>query len=124
MRRGERERERERTRRKVLYTDKRASEAKLIEMIRRQERGETGLVDPFEVAKARPLTDHIKDWLESLARKGWSEKYISNAKLRSSKLVKKCEWIKLTDVNVESFKGGWMIKVLYRTKLEIIISVL
>jgi len=91
-------------RRKALYTDKKASAAKLAVMIRREARGEEGLVDTFEAHKARPILDHVKDWLDDLAAAGRDDKYIQVCNLRLNKLAEELEWKTYGDISADQVK--------------------
>ena len=52
------------------YIDKRASTAKEIEIVKRIERGEVGLIDPFGQGRRLPLAKHLDDFAEYLEDKG------------------------------------------------------
>lgn len=52
------------------YTDKLASKALMGELEKALARGEQGLVDPFKDAKAKPLLEHVNDWIADLRSLG------------------------------------------------------
>jgi hypothetical protein len=58
------------TRRVPLKTDKAASEARLNELVQNEERRSTGLFDPYEEHRRRPLSEHIDEYNEFLSSKG------------------------------------------------------
>ena len=53
-----------------LYTDQAASQMKLADLIKRAERGDAGVADPFEEHRKRPLADHLEDFKRFLTSKG------------------------------------------------------
>lgn len=71
-----------------LYTDKAASLAKLADLIRQQERGEVGLVDPHKDTKHAPLTAVMAEWLADLKQQGRSDKYRRQQENQLNKIVK------------------------------------
>jgi len=96
-------------RRKALYTDKKASAAKLADLIRRQERGDADLLDPFEDHRDRPLMEHVEAWIEHLTESGKSESYIRLCRGRMTRLVTDCEWKRLADIRAEGFED-WRVR--------------
>jgi integrase len=55
-----------------LFKDKKSSEAKLNDLNRDLERGESNLADPFKTHKKRPLLSHLEEYLPVMRRKGKS----------------------------------------------------
>jgi hypothetical protein len=53
-----------------LFTDKVASQVKMAEIVANYERGEAGLVNPHKDALARPIEDHVRDYLAHLKTGG------------------------------------------------------
>ncbi|KKM14904.1 hypothetical protein LCGC14_1701440, partial [marine sediment metagenome] len=51
------------------YVDKTSSEALMVELVRKAERGQAGIGDPLEADRKRPLADHIADFEMHLASK-------------------------------------------------------
>jgi len=45
-----------------LFTDAVASQQRLAELLRKAERKESGVADPFEEHRRRPLVDHVDEW--------------------------------------------------------------
>jgi hypothetical protein len=46
-----------------LFSDKAASQAELGKLVRKLERGEAGLTDPFEESLNRDIAQHVRDYL-------------------------------------------------------------
>jgi hypothetical protein len=53
-----------------LFTDAAASQQRLAELIRKAERQQSGILDPFEDHRKRPLTEHIDDCADDLLNRG------------------------------------------------------
>ncbi len=66
-------------------------------------RGEQGLVDPFKDAKAKPLLEHVNDWIADLRQLRRDGQYIAPCESRLTRLAKECEWAKLGDISADSF---------------------
>lgn len=87
----------------VLYTDKAASRQKLAQLEIALAHGETGLADPFKVHRARPLGEHVKDWVKDLGAMGRDAMYVYTCEKRMNKLLAECGWKVLPDITVDSF---------------------
>lgn len=72
---------------KTLYTDKRASRAKLDEMIRSAERQATGIGDRYEEHRQTPILDHVRDYLSHCRHVGESVVHQNNKKTQLERLV-------------------------------------
>ena len=59
-----------------LATDKQASQAMLTDMIRRRERGEAGMANPFKQHLNRPIEQHMDEYVASLREEGKTLFYI------------------------------------------------
>jgi integrase len=55
-----------RVKRIPAYTDKKASQTKLADWLRAEERGEVGLSDPFKKHLDRPVLDHLAEYIKAL----------------------------------------------------------
>ena len=88
-----------RTRRVPLATDKSAAQAKLGEILKKVERKQAGLFDPYESHEARPLTEHLDDYRLFLRSKGSTEKHVSQTIKRIETLLKGCEFEHLRDLD-------------------------
>jgi len=86
------------TRRVPLATDKAAAQAKLNEIVRRVERKEAGLHDPYEEHEARPLAEHLEDYRTFLRSKGSTEKHVGQTIRRIEALCDGCGFRRLSDI--------------------------
>lgn len=66
-------------------------------------RGEQGLVDPYRVHKARPLAEHVAEYLANLRAAGRDGMYVYNAERRLNILTKCCDWVTLGDAEPNGF---------------------
>jgi integrase len=91
------------------YTDKSATEQLAAELTKKLERGEEGLVDPFAKHKARPLSEHVRDYTESLKSSGAADEHIYIIEKRLSKLMRECQWKFVAHVTPQSYEG-WRLQ--------------
>ncbi len=61
---------------RTAYTDKDASKALEADLIRRVERGEAGITDPYEDHRRRALTDHLDAFHRHLEAKGGTRRHV------------------------------------------------
>ncbi len=66
------------------------------------DRGEIGLVDPYAVHKARPLTEHIAAYIGELRAKGRDDMYCDNNNRFLTRMATECGWNKIGDVTPDS----------------------
>jgi integrase len=59
-----------------LFKDAVASRQRLAELDRKSELQESGLIDPFEEHRKRPLAEHLGDWAANLRNRGKGESHI------------------------------------------------
>jgi integrase len=64
-----------RVKRIPAYTDKKASQAKLADWLRAQERGQADLIDPFKEHLDRPVLDHLADYVRVLKTRSRNPDY-------------------------------------------------
>src|SRR5262249_16639846 len=69
---------------------------------KQQLRGEE-FSDPFKEHRARPLTEHVKDYLADLRALGRDDKYVYNIDKRLARLIDSCGWKLLADITADSF---------------------
>ena len=86
-------------RRIPLATDKAASQAMLNEIVRKVERKQAGLYDPYEEHGKRPLSDHLQDYRVYLRSKGDTEKHIDQTIRRIRALFDGCGFRRLADLD-------------------------
>jgi integrase len=97
------------TRRVPLKTDKAASQAKLNELVRNEERRSAGLFDPYEEHRRRPLTEHIDEYEEFLNSKGNSEQHVGQTIARIRKLATACKFRSLPDIDAPKI-ANWLAR--------------
>lgn len=85
------------------YTDKGATRQLAAKLELSLARGEQGLVDPFKVQRARPLADHVADYLANLRGGGRDPMYVYNAQRRLTILADACGWRTLPEVEPNGF---------------------
>jgi integrase len=85
------------------YTDRQASKQKLARYEKAKAHGAEGLIDPFEEHKARPLAEHVADYIADLRALGRDGKYVYNCDKRLAKLTAECGWKALGDITADSF---------------------
>ncbi|MCL2647165.1 MAG: site-specific integrase [Phycisphaerales bacterium] len=85
------------------YTDRQASEQLGAKLERAKAHGEQGLIDPYKDHRARPLAEHIDDYLADLRTLGRDDMYVYNIEKRLAKLLSLCGWTKLGDITADSF---------------------
>ncbi len=88
------------------YTDKGATQQLAAKIEAAVARGEQAMVNPFKVHNARPLSDHVAEYVAELATLGRDPMYVYNVKTRLAKLLAECGWNASGDVDAESFAGG------------------
>ena len=88
-----------------LFKDAVASQQRLAELVRKSERKESGLADPFEEHRLRPLAEHLADWRKSLSR-GAGESHVSHCISSVRRILETCEFRTMQDLSasrVEEF---------------------
>ena len=85
------------------YTDKAATKQLMARLEKARAQGAEGLVDPYAAHKARPLSEHVADYVADLRTLGRDEKYIDNVRKRLAKLIEACGWKLLGDITADSF---------------------
>src|SRR6476646_5942228 len=79
------------------YTDKEATRQLAAKLERAQARGEEGLVNPYRVHLARPIAEHVAEYLSGLTGKGKDDQYIYATGLRLNRIIDGCGWKRLAD---------------------------
>ncbi len=69
------------------YTDRQASQAKEVEIVRRIERGEAGLTDPLAHHRRRPLKQHLLDYAQHLEGKGNTPDHVDKTVSRCQRVL-------------------------------------
>ena len=97
------------TRRAPLMTDKAASQAKLNELVRNEERRSVGLFDPYEEHRRRSVSDHITDYGAFLEAKDNSEQHVNQTISRIRRLAAGCKFERLSDIDAAKV-AGWLLR--------------
>jgi integrase len=85
------------------YRDKGATKQLAAKLEQARARGETGLVDPFKPHLARPIGEHVEEYLADLKAAGRDEKYRGNIGRRLRVIIDGAGWASLRDVEPNSF---------------------
>lgn len=91
-----------------LFTDAVASQQRLAELLRKSERHETGLLDPFEAHRRRPLAEHLQDWSADLRNRGKGDKHVRAASACVRRIIEACRFARIDDVSasrIEQYLG-------------------
>ncbi|MEQ9454558.1 MAG: site-specific integrase [Phycisphaeraceae bacterium] len=93
------------TRQSLNTTDKRVAEKRLAELVRQEEYRREGLCTPAVLteAAAKPLLEHLEDWLDDLRARSRSRDYTRKLHQRVSHLAHQCQWERLAEVSPEQF---------------------
>jgi integrase len=85
------------------YTDRGATKQLMARWEKAQAQGAEGLVDPYAVHKAKPLIQHVADWIAELRQLGRDDVYIRLCEFRMSRLIADCGWSTLEKIAPDSF---------------------
>ena len=88
--------------------DKRCAEKRREELRKEKLFERDGLLmpKPLREAAQRELSNHLKDFLGDLRRRGKSDKYLANLEYRVGELTKSCHWSTVKDITADSFQTG------------------
>lgn len=81
-----------------LASDKEAARQMLAELIRKAERGQAGLTDPYAAHRLRPVTEHVDDYLAFLRSKGNTENHITLTGQRIRSILEGCGFTSTADL--------------------------
>ena len=82
-----------------LFADEMASRQRLAELVRKTERQESGLRDPFEEHRKRPIAEQIDDWASDLRNRGKTKSHIRSTTGCVKRLVEACKFERIDDVS-------------------------
>ena len=82
-----------------LFTDAMASQQRLAELVRKSERQETGITDPFEDHRQRPLADHLDDWAANLRNRGKGASHIRATTSCVRRVLAACKFDCMSDIS-------------------------
>jgi integrase len=98
-----------RLRRHPLAEDKKAAQAMLNELVRREERIKAGLVDPTDAQRQRPLKEHLAEYRRYLENRGVTPKQVWESTRQIQKMAEGCKWKFIGQITADSalhFLGG------------------
>ena len=80
-----------------LCTNKAAAEVMLADLVRKAERAEIGITDPYEEHRRRPLAEHLADWQAALLAGGATPKHVRQTVACGRRVVEGCGFAFLAD---------------------------
>ena len=85
--------------------DKQVANQKLAALVSEAEREAAGILGPRPLrdAAAKPVADHLADYLADLEARGRTGQYVYDVRLRLTRLADACGWATLADVTAEAF---------------------
>jgi integrase len=84
-----------------LFTDKQASRVRLAELVKAEERGEVGLINPFKEAMQREIDGHVEDYLTHLRTQGTNAKHLSERERLLRAVLTGCGFATLADISAD-----------------------
>jgi site-specific recombinase XerD len=84
------------------YTDRQASQAREMEILKRLERGEAGLADPLAEHRRAPLEKHLEDFESYLEDKGNTSDHVDKTVARCKRIVREVEAKIAGDLTIEA----------------------
>jgi len=81
-----------------LCSNRTAAEMMLAELVRKAERAEAGIGDPFEAHHKRPLAEHVEDYRRQLLAKGDTEKHARQTARYVEAVLVGCKFVFIPDV--------------------------
>lgn len=84
-----------------LFTDAVASQQRLAELIRKSERKESGVADPFEEHRRRPICEHLDDYRRSLDSLNNCAEHIAQTTARITAIICGCKFERIADLDSE-----------------------
>lgn len=85
--------------------DKTVAQTRLHDLIAERQRERAGLLPPRSLrdAAAKPLKDHLADYVGDLRQRGRDGKYVEIVQLRTGRLFRECGWVQLRDISADGF---------------------
>src|SRR5215831_18897718 len=84
-----------------LFTDKQASSVRLSELVKAQERGEVGLVNPHKDHLERDIGGHVDEYMTHLKTKGGNPKHLSERERLVRTVLRECGFKTLADLSAD-----------------------
>ena len=85
--------------------DRRIADQRLDELVQELEMEAAGIIlpKPIRDAAARPIIEHLNDYVADLRALGRADKHINNIEFRVGRLIQECQWKRGVDVTADSF---------------------
>lgn len=87
-----------------LFTDSVASLQRLAELVTKSERSESGVLDPFEEHRRRPLVEHVEDWGANLRNRGKGEKHVKATTACVKRIIDACHFERSSDISASKLE--------------------
>lgn len=84
-----------------LYTDKQASNVRLAELVKQEERGEVGLINPHKRSMERDIDEHVTDYMTHLRTQGTNPKHLSERERLVNTVLRECGIKTLSDLTAD-----------------------
>lgn len=91
--------------REPLFTDKSASNVRLAELVKAEERGEVGMVNPHKEAMQREIDGHVEDYLTHLRTQGANPKHLSERERLLRAVLAGCDVRTLAVLSADKITG-------------------
>ncbi len=88
-----------------LFTDKAASRQRLADLVKAEERGEAGLVNPHKEHLEREIDGHVDDYLTHLRTAGANPKHLSERERLLRTVLRECGIGTLADLTADRITG-------------------
>jgi integrase len=82
-----------------LSTDKTAAAQMLAALVKKAELGKSGILDPYEQHRKRPLAEHLADWREALRASGAGPKHVRERVNAARRVLDGCKFVFLGDLS-------------------------
>jgi integrase len=90
-----------------LATDKVAAQQMLADLVKKAERRQAGVTDPFEQHVWRPLGEHVDDYESSIVANERTERYAGEVAQKLRAMVEGCEFQFISDINPDKL-SRWL----------------
>src|SRR5689334_2308894 len=87
-----------RLRRHPLSVDKMAAQSMLNAIVRRIEREKSGLVEPSDAQRKRPISQHVEEFKSYLENKGVTAVHAKSMISQLNKTIASCKWRRISEI--------------------------
>lgn len=84
-----------------LSANEDAARLMLTDLLKRVEREKAGITDPTDAHRRKPLTTHVRDWLDALAARGRPADYVARKRRQVTGAVLGCGWAFPADLSAD-----------------------